>query len=103
MKKFNDAVETKEKTTKLNEGGSKSGKSVEGFAKGLPYVPYDGFPAILHKGERVLTAKEANAYNKGGNTGAGTYEFNFYSPQELSPAEQARHFKKTMNQILFNM
>ena len=102
-KKFNDAVETKEKTTKLNEGGSKSGKSVEGFAKGLPYVPYDGFPAILHKGERVLTAKEANAYNKGGNTGAGTYEFNFYSPQELSPAEQARQFKKTMNQILFNM
>ena len=29
---------------------------------GLDYVPYDGYIAELHKGERVLTAKEANSY-----------------------------------------
>ena len=39
-------------------------------ANGFSYVPYDGFPAILHEGERVLTAEENKAYNRGatGNT-----------------------------------
>ena len=32
------------------------------FAKGLTYVPYDGFIAELHRGERVLTAKENREY-----------------------------------------
>lgn len=33
-------------------------------AMGVPYVPYDDFPALLHEGERVLTAAEArNAGN----------------------------------------
>lgn len=32
------------------------------FAVGLPYVPSDGFRAILHRGEMVLTALEAKAY-----------------------------------------
>lgn len=32
---------------------------------GLSYVPFDGYVAELHKGERVLTAKEAKAYNSG--------------------------------------
>ena len=32
------------------------------FASGLKSVPYDDFPAILHRQERVLTAKEAAQY-----------------------------------------
>ena len=32
----------------------------EGKANGLPFVPYDGYPAILHKGERVVPAREIN-------------------------------------------
>ena len=31
-------------------------------ANGLPWVPFDGYPAILHRGERVLTATENNRY-----------------------------------------
>ena len=80
-------------------GGNK--RKVKGYANGLEYVPYDGFPAILHKGERVLTKTEAESYNKG--TSGATYQFTFNSPQELSPAEQTRAFKKTMNEILFDM
>ncbi|MFG1487650.1 hypothetical protein ABMA58_00200 [Oceanospirillum sp. HFRX-1_2] len=33
---------------------------------GLARVPWDGYIAELHKGERVLTAPEAQAYNSGG-------------------------------------
>lgn len=36
--------------------------SVSGKAFGLPYVPYDNYPALLHQGERVLTASEARGY-----------------------------------------
>ena len=32
-------------------------------AEGLKYVPYDGYVAELHKGERVLTAEEARGTN----------------------------------------
>lgn len=41
-----------------------------GHAGGLDYVPYDGYQAVLHRGEKLLTASEAVAYdrNKGGNS-----------------------------------
>lgn len=38
-------------------------KVIPKLAKGLDYVPYDEFPALLHKGERVLTAKENSNYS----------------------------------------
>lgn len=33
------------------------------FKTGLTEVPYDDYPALLHKGERILTKEEAEAYN----------------------------------------
>jgi hypothetical protein len=33
----------------------------EGFANGLWSVPWDGYPAILHKGERVVPAREVGS------------------------------------------
>lgn len=38
------------------------GEADGSHANGLEYVPFDGYRAILHKGERVLTATEANIY-----------------------------------------
>ncbi len=38
-----------------------------GYAVGLQRVPYDGFPALLHEGERVLTASEARAADSAGS------------------------------------
>ena len=36
-----------------------------GHATGLPRVPYDGYPAILHEGEQVLTRVEADKQKNG--------------------------------------
>lgn len=46
------------------------------YKTGLNYVPYDEFPAILHKGEAVLTASEAAAWRAGkiGGVGANVTE-----------------------------
>lgn len=45
-------------------GDSKSdmARAVRGYATGLNRVPYNNFPALLHEGERVLTAREARNY-----------------------------------------
>ena len=82
-------------------GGNK--RKVKGYANGLTYVPYDGFPAILHKGERVLTAEESKAYNEQSTAKGASFNFVFNSPAELSPAEARRQSVKAMNEILFNM
>ncbi|MED4267324.1 hypothetical protein [Priestia megaterium] len=47
-------------------GGGKSGKK---HYHGLTRVPYNGYNAILHKNERVLTAKENRQYSKGSSGG----------------------------------
>lgn len=36
-----------------------------GHAGGFDYVPYNGYPATLHKGEAVLTRSEADAWRSG--------------------------------------
>ena len=36
--------------------------AARGYATGLNRVPYNNFPALLHEGERVLTAREARNY-----------------------------------------
>lgn len=43
--------------------------AVPQLAVGLDYVPYDEFPALLHKGEAVLTAAEAAVWRAGKKSG----------------------------------
>lgn len=47
-----------------NGGGSSGG---HGFANGIWSVPWDGYPAILHKGERVVPAREVSSHNYSSN------------------------------------
>ncbi len=54
----------------IGAGGDKGGK--KSHYSGLDSVPYDGYSARLHKGERVLTARENREYSEGkGSNGAG--------------------------------
>ena len=47
-------------------GNSKKSFLINGsHANGLSYVPFDGYIAELHRGERVLTSKEAKQYSSG--------------------------------------
>ena len=59
------------------------------FAAGLDNVPYDGYKATLHKGERVLTAQENKNYNAGRTAGTGN-TYNFYSPKAIDVAQAKR-------------
>lgn len=40
------------------------GSTAPGFATGIDYVPYNGFPALLHQGEAVLTSLEARHWRE---------------------------------------
>lgn len=55
-------------------GGGKS------HAIGNDYVPYNNYPAILHRGEAVLTAREADEWRRGKGSGGNgvTNVFNFH-------------------------
>jgi TP901 family phage tail tape measure protein len=64
---------------------------------GLAYVPYDGYVAELHKGERVLTSDENKDYSNG-SVGNGT-TINFYSNEKIDEYVAARELKRTMHDI----
>ena len=80
----------------VNVNVNKTTSGVDGsHAGGLPYVPFDGYIAELHKGERVLTAREAKAYKDGEKSSGGgvTVIQNIYS-QAKTAADlmlEARH------------
>lgn len=75
---------------------NKTTSGVDGsHAGGLAYVPFDGYIAELHKGERVLTASEAKSYkdDEKSNGGGVTVIQNIYS-QAKTAADlmlEARH------------
>lgn len=70
-------------------------------ANGLTYVPYNGYIAQLHEGERVLTKQEARDYNNDKGSGGGDI-YNFYNtkpdPYEYSRQMRIAKIKQSMNQ-----
>lgn len=60
-----------------DEAGMGGGGSDGSHRTGLREVPFDGYRAILHKGERVLTQPEAERYRRG-ETVTKTESFNVY-------------------------
>ena len=68
-------------------------------ANGLDYVPFNGYVAELHQGERVLTKQEAEEYNNGRDRNdQGGNTFNFYNTKP-DPYEYARQMKRVMKEL----
>lgn len=80
----------------LTNASSSVKKKVNGsHAGGLAYVPFNGYIAELHQGERVLTAEENQRYSNGGD---GT-TINFYSNEKIDEYTAARELRRTMKDI----
>lgn len=87
MDAFNAAIATA--TAHALAGGGKTGTAGElkpdgSHAAGLDYVPYDGYIAELHRGERVLTAAQARDHSGGGVTVNVTGGVFANGPQEFA-------------------
>ena len=88
---------------RINNALSSIGASTgggRGHAGGLDYVPYNGYPAVLHRGEAVLTSREADNWRKGGAGNAAAMQpiaLNLELKTELDGATVA---KKTYKYIL---
>lgn len=80
------------------------GYTYTSHAAGLEYVPYDEYPAMLHRGEMVLTALEARAYRSmtfarseqsGGNASTTNYTFgDVYVREEEDTRRIARNIAR---------
>jgi hypothetical protein len=62
-------VDAKNQYDDLQESWRKQEEAAKPKASGLSYVPYDKYPALLHRGERVLTASENRQFDGGGTSG----------------------------------
>ena len=58
-------------------------------ANGISYVPYDGYYALLHEGERVLTAEENKSYGGGARNTSGITIVQNIQAVPQTPAEFA--------------
>lgn len=84
----------------MNSGGSTSGGGAGRYydgshANGLPYVPYDGYIAQLHRGERVLTAKENKEYN----ANSGSVQNVFYVSATVREEADIKRIAKELNNL----
>jgi len=74
-------------------GGSRGRSRPSAFATGTDYIPYDNFPAYLHKGEMVLTAEASNQYRSMGGTKDGLDTTTFRG----KPSGGGGNFSPTIN------
>lgn len=82
-------------------GGGGGGGGVGSYYNGLNYVPYDGFKATLHKGERVLTEAENRDYTQGNTTDSKEINQQFvFNGNVDSPYQVARAAKKAIESII---
>lgn len=86
-----------EATSIASSVAGRATKSINGSHKnGLDRVPYDGYIAELHKGERVLTKEETDRMDSN-KTSGDTFIFN--SPTAIDEKEAARQLKRAKREM----
>lgn len=85
---FDDAKKSADSLSKSTSGS---------HANGLSYVPFNGYVAELHQGERVLTKQENREYNESRLSGGNT--FNFYGTEKLDQRRTVREFETFLRQF----
>lgn len=81
----------------LNVSGMEEPK---GHATGLPRVPYNNYPALLHEGEVVLTKKEVNQVQ---NRGSNNFNMSFNISGSSDPNLVAKQIVNEIKQAAFNI
>lgn len=83
------------------DGGAGAGGShgivVMSHANGLPFVPYDGYLASLHKGERVMPAREVQSRSYNSNLYVESMYMNNGTDAEGLAAAMAAAQRRTLN------
>lgn len=93
------SIDHSEQPARSTSANRPRGSRGRGHAGGLDYVPYNGYPAVLHRGEAVLTSREADNWRKGGAgspAAAQPIVINIESKTELDGATVARKIYKYM-------
>lgn len=72
-----------------------------GHAFGLNRVPYDNYPAMLHEGERVLTANQARQADAG--SGVGSINVNLYGMTVREDADVTRIAREMVSELQIAM
>ena len=77
--------------------GGLGGSSLMKHANGLPWVPYDGYLALLHKGERVTPAREIQSRSYSSNLYVESMYMNNGTDAEGLAAAMAAAQRRTMS------
>jgi len=89
-----DSLTDEERELYKQYGGSMRGGRKQAY--GISYVPYDNFPALLHEGERVLTASEARALKGSGTSNISITGNSFIIREEADIGKIARELARNM-------
>ena len=92
-KTFTTTYKTKGKPSKSNDSYHRIG---------LREVPYDGYSAILHKGEAIMTAAEVNKLKKMGEksvNGSGDLTVNVYGSNNMDVNQLAAAVERRIIQV----